>query len=104
LNHVLRMEQRGASIRVGVHVQPRASRSEVVGMHGTALKVRLHAPPIDGAANEALVLLLAERLGVPRRAVRIVAGATARAKTVEIDGTTEAAVRALAARADESTE
>jgi uncharacterized protein (TIGR00251 family) len=88
---------------VGVHVQPRASRDEVVGMHGAALKVRLRAPPVDGAANDALVALLAERLGVPRRAVRIVAGGTSRAKMVEIDGTTEAAVRALASRADERT-
>jgi uncharacterized protein len=81
---------------VSVHVQPRASRSEIVGLHGTALKVRLHAPPVDGAANDALVALLAERLGLPQRAVRIVGGAAARSKTVEIDGTTEAAVRALA--------
>ncbi len=102
MNHVLRVELRGPSIRVGVHVQPRASRSEVVGTHGAALKVRLHALPVDGAANEALVLLLAEQLGVPRRAVRIVAGAAARAKTVEIDGTTAEAVRALAARANET--
>jgi uncharacterized protein (TIGR00251 family) len=87
---------------VSVHVQPRASRSEVVGMHGTALKVRLHAPPVDGAANDALVLLLAQQLGVPRRAVRIVAGAASRAKTVEIDGTTEVAVRALAAHAGDT--
>jgi uncharacterized protein (TIGR00251 family) len=83
---------------VSVHVQPRASRSEVVGTHGAALKVRLLAPPVGGAANDALVALLAERLGVPTRAVRIVAGMTSRAKTVEIDGTTEAAVRALAMR------
>ena len=79
-----------------VHVQPRASRSEVVGTHGAALKVRLLAPPVDGAANEALVTLLAEELGVPRRDVRIVHGATSRAKVVEIDGTTVDAVRALA--------
>ena len=93
----LRVEPRGTVIRVGVHVQPRASRSEIVGLHGAALKVRLQAPPVDGAANEALVNLLAERLAVPRRAVRVVAGATSRAKTVEIEGTTEDAVRALAA-------
>lgn len=80
-----------------VHVQPRASRSEVVGTHGAALKVRLLAPPVDGAANEALVSLLAQELGVPRRAVRIVQGATSRAKIVEIEGTTADAVRALAA-------
>ena len=93
---VLRVEVRGASIRVHVHVQPRASRSEVVGTHGAALKVRLLAPPVDGAANDALVALLAKELGVPRRDVRIVQGATSRAKVVEIDGTTEDAVRALA--------
>ncbi len=90
-------EVRGVVVRVGVHVQPRASRSEIVGLHGAALKVRLQAPPVDGAANEALVKLLADRLGVPRRSVHVVAGATSRAKTVEIEGTTENAVRALAA-------
>ena len=89
---------RGATARVDVHVQPRASRSEIVGLHGAALKVRLQAPPIEGAANEALVSLLPERLGVPRRAVRVIAGATSRTKTVEVDGTTEDAVRALASR------
>ena len=84
-------------MRVSVHVQPRATRSEIVGLHGAALKVRLQAPPVDGAANEALVTLLAERLGVARRSVRVIAGTTSRAKTVEVDGTTEDAVRALAA-------
>jgi uncharacterized protein (TIGR00251 family) len=87
---------------VNVHVQPRASRSEVVGTHGTALKVRVHAPPIEGAANDAVIGLLAAQLGVPRRAVRIVAGAGSRAKTVDIEGTTEAAVRALATGGDET--
>ena len=93
---MLRVEVRGSAVRVSVHVQPRATRSEIIGLHGAALKVRLQAPPVDGAANEALVTLLAERLGVPRRAVRVVAGAASRAKTVEVDGTTEAAVRELA--------
>ena len=52
------------------------------------LRVRLHAPPVDGAANEALVDFLAERLGVPRRGIRIVAGATSRTKTIEAHGVT----------------
>jgi uncharacterized protein (TIGR00251 family) len=95
----LRVETRDGGVRVSVHVQPRASRSEIVGLHGTALKVRLQAPPVEGAANDALIALLAQRLGVPRRAVRVVSGSTSRAKTVEIDDTTEAAVRALAAHA-----
>jgi uncharacterized protein (TIGR00251 family) len=94
---VLHVEVRGSSVRVSVHVQPRATRSEIVGLHGAALKVRLQAPPVDGAANEALVALLAERLGVARRSVRVVAGVSSRAKTIEVDGTTEDAVRALAA-------
>ncbi|HEX7979028.1 MAG TPA: DUF167 domain-containing protein [Gemmatimonadaceae bacterium] len=93
---MLRVEVRGSAVRVSVHVQPRATRSEIVGLHGAALKVRLQAPPVDGAANEALVSLIAERLGVARRAVRVVAGTSSRAKIVEVDGTTEDAVRALA--------
>ena len=96
----MRVDVRGASIRLQVHIQPRASRTEIVGTHGSALKVRLLAPPVDGAANEALVALLADRLGIPRRAVRIAAGASSRAKTVELDGTTEAAVRALVAHTE----
>ena len=94
--HVLRVDVRGASIRVRVHVQPRASRSEVVGVHGAALKVRLSAPPVDGAANDALVELLSGLLGVARRNVQVVHGATSREKVVEIQGTTADAVRALA--------
>jgi len=74
------------SARLRVHVQPRAKRSEVAGRHGDALKVRLAAPPVDGAANEELVRLLAEALGLPRRSVRIVAGITGRDKVVEVDG------------------
>ena len=92
----LRLDVKGTVLRVAVHVQPRASRSEIIGQHGAALKVRLQAPPVDGAANEALVRRLADSLGVPLRSVRVVSGATSRAKTVEIDGTTESAVRALA--------
>jgi uncharacterized protein (TIGR00251 family) len=72
----LRIEAIRARIRIRVHVQPRASRSEIVGVHGDALKVRLLAPPVDGAANAALVALLADRLGISERAVRIVSGAT----------------------------
>ena len=72
--------------RLVVHVQPRAARSEIAGRHGDAIRVRLHAAPVDGAANEELVRLLAESLGVPRRAVRIVRGHAARRKTVEVEG------------------
>ncbi|HVE78429.1 MAG TPA: DUF167 family protein [Gemmatimonadaceae bacterium] len=92
----LDVRARDGGIRLKVHVQPRASRSGIEGTHGDALKVRLAAPPVDGAANEALAALLADALGVARRAVRVVAGATSRAKVVEVDGVEVDAVRRLA--------
>ena len=76
--------------RLVVHVQPRAKRSAAAGRHGDALRVRLAAPPVDGAANEELVRFLAEALDLPRRAVRLVAGRTSRRKVVELDGLTAA--------------
>lgn len=86
----------GGTIRFAVHVQPRASRSEVLGRHGDALKVRLQAPPVDGAANDALVELLAGALGLARREIRLVSGQTARRKVVEVPETVRARVMALA--------
>ena len=67
-------------------------------MHGDALKVRLAAPPVDGAANEALVALLAEELDVARRSVRIVSGEASRSKTVQVDGVESDLVERLAVR------
>jgi uncharacterized protein (TIGR00251 family) len=69
-----------------VRVQPRASRTELAGRHGDALKVRIAAPPVDGAANEALVRFLADRLDVSRSAVQVEAGATGRTKVVAVTG------------------
>ncbi len=88
--------ERGGSVRFSVRVQPRSSRNGVVGVHAGALKVGVHSPPVEGAANAALIEVLAAALGIPRRALRIVAGATARVKVVEADGVEAAAVRALA--------
>jgi len=65
------------------------------------LKVRLHAPPVDGAANEALIAFLAERLAVPKRGVRIVTGATSRTKTIEVQGVTTSDVERLATEGTE---
>lgn len=84
------------SASIVVHVVPRAKTTEVAGRHGDAVRIRLAAPPVDGAANEELVRFLAQRLDVPRRAVTIVRGASGRRKTVTIDGvTTAAAVQVL---------
>lgn len=74
------------SVRVTVHVQPGAKRTELAGRHGDAVKVRLAAPPVDGAANEELIRFVAERLAVRRAGVRIVTGLASRRKIVEIDG------------------
>jgi TIGR00251 family protein len=93
---ILVVTQTEDGVRFSVHVQPRASKTEVAGVHGAALKVRLHSPPVDGAANEELVSFLAKSLDVPKRSVRIVSGLSARKKTVEIDGISPASVRALA--------
>lgn len=65
-------------------------------MHGDAVHIRLTAPPVENAANEALVELLAARLGVAKRQVRVVAGAASRRKVIEIDGiSAEAALSML---------
>ena len=68
-----------------LHVQPGAARTQVVGVHGDALKIKLAAPPVDGKANDALLHFLAEAFGVPLRQVTLVRGQTARAKVVRID-------------------
>lgn len=87
------IEPSAAGVRLRLRVQPRAARAEVAGIHGDRLRIRLAAPPVDGAANEALVRFLAETLDVPRAAVRLVSGAASRSKVVEVDGVTVARAR-----------
>ena len=74
-----------AETRLAVRLTPRAGRDAVDGVRDGVLRVRVAAPPVDGA-NEALLRLLASELDVPRRAVRLVSGETARAKVIEVDG------------------
>ena len=71
-----------------MRVVPRSRKSEVSGVRDHALLIRLPAPPVEGAANEALRALLATTLHIPRRAIRIVAGERSRQKRVAIDGVT----------------
>jgi uncharacterized protein len=91
-------------VLVDVHVQPRAGRTAVVGRHGTALKLRVAAPPADGRANDATCALLARTLGVAPGAVQVVSGATSRSKRLRVDGidgpTTAAALRRALAEVD----
>ena len=76
------------SARINVYVQPRASKTVAAGLHDGCVKIRLAAPPVDGAANAALIEFVAEQLGVAKSRVRITAGLTSRRKTVEVDGVT----------------
>ncbi len=80
-------------VRIDLHIQPRASRTEIAGLHGDALKLRIASPPVDGAANDEIVRFLADQLRVPRRAVAITAGASGRRKVVTVEGTTVDAAR-----------
>lgn len=69
-----------------VHVIPRARKNEISGRHGEAVKVRLTAPPVEGAANKALVKFLAECLDVPESRIEIISGKAARDKLVCVLG------------------
>jgi len=82
-------------MRVEIYVQPRAQRTEIAGMHDGRIKLRLAAPPIDGAANVELVAFIAQRLGIAKSKVRVVGGATSRRKVVEIDDVSEQTFREL---------
>lgn len=88
------VREAGGAIRFDVKVVPRASRERIGPTVGDQLKVQITAPPVDGAANEALRALLAKALGVPRSAVAILRGETGRNKTVEIRGATREALLA----------
>ncbi len=92
----LELRRSDDAVVVKVHVTPRASRSAVKGIHGGRLKVTLDAPPVDGAANEALIALFSKLLSVPKRDVRILHGDTSRQKTLAVRGVDEADIRALA--------
>ncbi|MEA3220837.1 DUF167 domain-containing protein [Immundisolibacter sp.] len=85
--------RQGAVWLVDLLVQPRAARTELAGLHDGRLKLRLTAPPVDGAANAALVQFLAERLDLPRSALSVASGSTGRRKTVSINAGCELAPR-----------
>jgi uncharacterized protein len=73
-------------VLITVRVAPRAARSGIAGTRDDALLVRLHAAPVDGAANAELIAVIAETMGVPRRAVSISAGEKSRRKIVRVSG------------------
>lgn len=80
------IEQSANGVLLRIRVQPRASRNEVVGLHGDTVRVRLSAPPVDGQANDELIRFLSQQLDVPRSAFRLVSGQTSRLKVIAING------------------
>jgi uncharacterized protein (TIGR00251 family) len=78
-----------------VHIQAKASRTEFIGLHGEALKIRVAAPPLDGAANEALCLYLASRFGLAKQSVNLRSGASSRHKRVLLRGVSAERVRQI---------
>ena len=74
----------GDNVILNLHIQPGAKKTEVVGLHGESLKIRLAAPPVDGKVNEALLAFIAAKVGVGKTAVELVSGQTSRVKKVGI--------------------
>ncbi len=83
---------------LSIHIQPGAKRSEVVGVHGEALKIRIAAPPLEGRANAALEAFIADALGIAKSKVSVVKGLQSRQKTVAVP----AAVPATAAASEDA--
>jgi uncharacterized protein (TIGR00251 family) len=80
------------SLTLRLHIQPGARKTEIVGSHGEALKIRLAAPPVDGKANAALIAFLAGELGVPKAQVELVGGASSRGKLLRVSGASAEAI------------
>ena len=83
-----------SGVTIAVRVVPRARHTAVAGLHGDALKIRLAAPPVEGAANKALVAFLADALGVCKRDIHLVSGERSRHKLVRIEGLDASTVEA----------
>lgn len=87
----LNVKTRGGGIQFSAAIQPRASKNEISGVMNGALKIRLTSPPVEGAANRALIKFLAKALGVSGSRVEIVGGLTGKNKVIRIEGINEAA-------------
>ncbi len=90
-----RQNKAPASATFSVRIQPRASKNEIIQMEGGGIKIRLTAPPVDGAANEALVKFLSAELGVSKSQVEIISGHTSKNKIVRIEGVSQDAAERL---------
>ncbi len=97
-----RIRETGSGLEVPVHVQPRAKHSEMSGFYDGALKLKVLAPPVDDAANRAVIEYFSRLLGLPKAQIRIIAGLKSRDKVLLISGVTLEVFqeRALAGRQD----
>jgi len=95
---VLRHSQQDCDLIFAVHVVPRASKSEIIGEFNGALKIRLAAPPVEGAANRELIRVLAKFLNVPQNAVEIISGESSRRKVVSARGASAAQLEQIIAK------
>lgn len=83
---MIQFTEKDGNLIFNARVVPRASKSEIVGDLDGALKIRIASPPVDGAANEELIKVLAKKLGIPKNAVEIVGGQTSKQKQIRISG------------------
>lgn len=95
MNAVWLKREASGSLILNLHVQPGARKTEMLGLHGEALKIRLAAPPVDGKANASLIEFLAKQLDVPRAQVELVSGAASRLKRLRVTGASERAIARL---------
>lgn len=91
----MKIVEKDGSVIVTVRVVPRASKSEIVGEHDGALKVRIASPPVDGAANAELIKLFAKQFGISKGNVEIIGGQTSKSKQIRISGLTAAQFEAV---------
>lgn len=84
------LTEKGGCIFINIHLQPRASKNEIAGIHGEAIKVRLTSPPVEGAANSHVIEFFSKKLGTQKSKITIVSGEKSRYKTLKIEGLTMA--------------
>lgn len=89
------LQAQGENVVLTLHIQPGAKKTEVAGIHGDALKIRLAAPPVDGKANDALLAFVAQSLGLAKRNVVLLSGQTSRSKRVGVNGVEIEQIRGL---------
>lgn len=83
------LTEKAGCIFINIHLQPRASKNEIAGIHGDSIKLRLTSPPVEGAANSHVIEFLAKKLGIQKSKITIVSGEKSRHKTLKIEGLTK---------------